>query len=235
MYTNEITQTDGPSEYPVFSTVMVEHVDTSAVAGDLNPVPALDDVDLPSDPITLDAPETEENGPPEPGPLGKVDPDGLIGSGTPAFILAIHAIDPPIGFDEELVSSGPGDHDAFDSVIGFTIRESGAYDDVEVPVFPIDDALGVRTRIPEGQVFPPNPTGDTEVVAQLWTPIVEEPPASVTEEEPVEPELPEISPTPWEFLVKILELEGEPIRDGATVTALDQNPDVDPITSAELD
>jgi hypothetical protein len=188
MHTNQIVQTEPTDEYPVYSTVTV---DTSAIAEDLNP-------------FTGPSGELLPNG---------VDPDGLVGTGTDVFILAIQARDPPIGGGVGTDSSGPGDLDYFDSVIGMSIRNSGRYTDIEVPIYPIDGVGTARNRVPEGGTFPPNPTGETDVIAQLWTPT---------------PLAEDVKITPFGIGVEILTIDGESIRDEATITTLDQNDAVDP-------
>lgn len=195
MHTNQIAQIEPSDDYPIYSTVTVETVDTTDVAEDLNPFPG---------------------SPGELLPEG-VDPNGLVGSGTDVFVLAIQALDPPIGGGVGTGSSGPGDPDFFDSVIGMTVRSSGQYTDVEVPIYPIDGVSTARNRVPEGGTFPPNPMGDTTVIAQLWTPV----------------SLGEGKITPFGIGIEILTIDGDPIRDEATITALDQNDTADPFGSID--
>jgi hypothetical protein len=196
MHTNQIAQIEPADEYPVYSTVTVENVDSSDVAGDLNPFP-----DVTSELF----------------PAG-VDPNGLVGSGTGVFILTMQALNPPIGGGVGTGSSGPGDPDFFDSVIGMTIRSSGQYSNVEVPIYPIDGVETAASRVPTGGTFPPNPDGETSVIAQLWTPV---------------PLAEGVKITPFPTGVEILTIDGTPIRDDATITALDQNDAVEPFGSAQ--
>jgi len=70
-----------------------------------------------------------------------------------AFVVGIHAVDPPIG---------SGDPQSRDSLIGFKILATGEYTDIEVPIFPY------RPDIRPGQVFPPTPDGTTEIMGTLW-------------------------------------------------------------------
>jgi hypothetical protein len=70
-----------------------------------------------------------------------------------AFVVGIHAIDPPIG---------SGDPQSRDSLIGFKILETGEYTDIEVPIFPYGPDIG------PAQVFPPTPNGTTEIEGTLW-------------------------------------------------------------------
>lgn len=171
------------------------------------------------------------------------DPDGLVGSEQDAIILAIHAIEPGIGFpggEEEFGVGGPGNPDFFDSAIGFTILEPGEHTDVSVPIFPFDGVESAIGRIPNNGTYPPNPDGVTEVVAQLWTP-------TLSEVEPVDGELPEedrsvVTPSefstqpvlsPYGFNVQLLTVDGQPVRDGATVTDLNQS-DLAPLGQPEL-
>jgi hypothetical protein len=164
------------------------------------------------------------------------DPDGLVGSETDALILAIHAIDPGIGFpdgEEEFGVGGPGNPNFFDSVIGFTILEPGEHTDVSVPIFAFDGVESAIGRIPDDGTYPPNPDGETEVVAQLWTPLI---PEGVDGEDPVllpsefstQPVL-----SPYGFNVQLLTVDGQPVRDGATVTDLNQS-DLAPLGQPEL-
>lgn len=152
--------------------------------------------------------------PPIPGFLPEdADPQNLLPrntdgeGGEPGFIVALHAVDPELG---------AGESDFESSYIGFTVRSPGAYESgIDVPVFDEGRAAfrtGVR-QPPEGgpdvpeaeaELYPPAPRGDTEVVAKLW---------GVPEGEEV--------PQP---LVR----DGEQIRGEATITALDQNPEVPP-------
>lgn len=216
-YTNEpqIAQIEGPDgTYPVYSTVTVEQVDATGVADDLAPlVPTPPDDTAPSDGSDL----TVADEPPVPEfPFpGLVDPYSLLGTGTPVFLLVIHAIDPPIGGGVGAGSDGPGDPDYLDSALGFTIRASGEYENVSVPIFPIDGPVTARDRVPEGGTFPPNPDGDTDVVPQLWT---------FTTDGKITPFGPDI---------EILETDAGPIRDSAAVTALDQKPGLPPLTAGE--
>jgi len=217
MYTTQFEQTGGElPELPVFSTVTVSTVDSSTVDQELNPVPG-DGSFIP--------------------PFA--DPDGLVGSETDALILAIHAIDPGIGFpdgEEGFGVGGPGNPDFFDSAIGFTILEPGEYTDVSVPIFPFDGVETARTRIPDdpdGRTYPPNPNGDTEVVAQLWTPTLldevdGDDPVVVSSEPSTQPVI-----SPYGFNLRLLTVDGEPVRDGATVTELNQS-DLAPLTPADL-
>jgi hypothetical protein len=199
-------------EYPAFSTVNVSTVDSSTVDQDLDPFPG-DGSFIPS----------------------FADPDGLVGSETDALILAIHAIDPGIGFpdgEEEFGVGGPGNPNFFDSVIGFTILEPGEHTDVSVPIFAFDGVESAIGRIPDDGTYPPNPDGETEVVAQLWTPLI---PEGVDGEDPVllpsefstQPVL-----SPYGFNVQLLTVDGEPVRDGATVSELNQS-DLVPLEPTE--
>lgn len=158
--------------------------------------------------------------PPIPGFLPEdADPDDLLPrntngeGGEPGFIVALHAVDPQLG---------AGESDFASSYIGFTVRSPGTYETgpeeefaIEVPVFDEGRAAfrtGVRqppeggSDVPEAEanLYPPAPRGDTEVVAKLW---------GVPEGEEV--------PQP-------LMRDGEQIRGEATITALDQNPEVPP-------
>ncbi|WP_254838364.1 hypothetical protein [Natronomonas marina] len=135
-----------------------------------------------------------------------VDPEHLHGSDTPAFVVAIHAVDPPVG---------SGSPDDFSSVIGFRIREKGTYtEEFEVPIFPFTLLNGnvkrPNDRAPPGGTYPPNPDGDTEVVARLW---------GVTAE-PI--------PDSGEFTRAFGPLSDDP-GDSARITSLDRNPSLLPI------
>ena len=215
MYTTQPEQIEQPEtpEYPVFSTVNVSTVDSSTVDQDLDPFPGAGSF-IPS----------------------FADPDGLVGSETDALILAIHAIDPGIGFpggEEEFGVGGPGNPNFFDSVIGFTILEPGEHTDVSVPIFAFDGVESAIGRIPEGGTYPPNPDRETEVVAQLWTPLI---PEGVDGEDPVlvpsefstQPVL-----SPYGFNMQLLTVDGQPVRDGATVTDLNQS-DLAPLGQPEF-
>lgn len=221
MYTTEPRQVDEPDvEFPVFSTVNVSTVDSGDVEQELGPFPP---VEFPSS-----------------FPLSAVDPGGIVGTDTDAVVVAVHAIDPGIGFPILEPSDGvggPGNPEFFDSAIGFTVLEPGAYTDVEVPIFPFDGVGTARGRIPgvailddetatPAETYPPNPDGETEVLAQLWTPAPEGAEAI----------------TPYGFDIRLLTVDGEPARDGATVTALDQTggevqpiQPVPPISAASAD
>jgi hypothetical protein len=74
------------------------------------------------------------------------------------FAVGIHAVDPAIG---------SGDATNLDSLIGLKILEPGSYTDVEVPIFPAV-VFPELTDIQQGQTFPPNPNGETEVRAAIW-------------------------------------------------------------------
>lgn len=163
------------------------------------------------------------------------DPDGLVGSEQDAIILAIHAIEPGIGFpggEEEFGVGGPGNPNFFDSVIGFTILEPGEHTDVSVPIFPFDGVESAIGRIPNNGTYPPNPDGATEVVAQLWTPLIPEgvdgeDPVLVPSESSTQPVL-----SPYGFNMRLLTVDGQPVRDGATVTDLNQS-DLAPLEPTE--
>jgi hypothetical protein len=81
-----------------------------------------------------------------------LDPDNFS-TDVDAFVVGIHAVDPPIG---------SGDPQSRDSLIGFKILATGEYTDIEVPIFPY------RPDIRPGQVFPPTPDGTTEIEGTLW-------------------------------------------------------------------
>ena len=76
----------------------------------------------------------------------------------PVFAVGIHAVGPAIG---------SGDATNLDSLIGLKILEPGTYTDVEVPIFPAV-VFPELTDIQQGQTFPPNPNGETEVRAAIW-------------------------------------------------------------------
>jgi hypothetical protein len=213
MYTTQPEQIEQlePPEFPVFSTVNVSTVDSGNVDQELDPFPGAGSF-VPS----------------------FADPDGLVGSAQDAIILAIHATDPGIGFpdvEEEFGFGGPGNPDFFDSAIGFTILEPGEHTDVSVPIFAFDGVETAIGRIPEGGTYPPNPNGETEVVAQLWTPALPEEvdnPVLLPSEFSTQP-----VPSPYGFDVQLLTVDGQPVRDGATVTDLNQS-DLDPLGQPEL-
>lgn len=71
----------------------------------------------------------------------------------PAFVVGIHAVDPPIG---------SGDPQSLDSLIGLKILPTGEFQDIEVPIFLY------RPDIRPGQVFPPTPNGTTTIEGTLW-------------------------------------------------------------------
>lgn len=207
MYTTHPKQIE--SDFPVFSTVNVSAIDASNVEQALAPVPDVEGLIPPY-----------------------ADPDRIVGRETDALILAIHAIDPGIGFpngNEGAGIGGPGNPNFFDSVIGFTVLEPGAHTDISVPIFAFDGAETARGRIPEGETYPPNPNGETEVVAQLWTPM----PLEEVDEGGADGATSDVTTqraiTPYPFLVQYLTVDGEPVRDSATVSGLDQNPDQDPL------
>jgi hypothetical protein len=118
---------EGP---PIFSTVTVAEVSFTGETG----------------PVQAEAIPSFAYGP-------GLDPDNFSTGGenpTDAFVVALHAVDPP---------KGSGNPEQQDSIIGFKILETGEYEDIEVPVFPYELLEGV---------FPPNPTGDTTIVGTLW-------------------------------------------------------------------
>jgi hypothetical protein len=86
-----------------------------------------------------------------------LDPENFTTGGSlspiDAFVVGIHAVDPPVG---------SGDPQSRDSLIGFKILETGEYTDIEVPIFPY------RPDIGPAQVFPPTPNGTTTIEGTLW-------------------------------------------------------------------
>jgi hypothetical protein len=99
---------------------------------------------------------------------------------------------------------GTGDATNLDSLIGLRVLSTGTYTDLEVPIFPVT-SFPELTDIGSGQTFPPNPDGETEVRAAIWDRLSPSgPPAPVGPVAPVA------------------------VSDPATITALDQNPNLDP-------
>jgi len=86
-----------------------------------------------------------------------LDPENFTTGGSlspiDAFVVGIHAVDPPVG---------SGDPQSRDSLIGFKILETGEYTAIEVPIFPY------RPDIRTAQVFPPTPNGTTRIEGTLW-------------------------------------------------------------------
>jgi hypothetical protein len=93
-----------------------------------------------------------------PGPaVESLGPDFDFFDGS-VFAVGVHAVEPDIG------SGSAGN---LDSLIGLKILEPGTYTDVTVPIFPVTSFPDL-TDIEPGQIFPPNPDGETEVQAAIW-------------------------------------------------------------------
>jgi len=95
----------------------------------------------------------------------------LGGGGTEVFVIGIHSVDPgTAGIGSSLVGK-------IDSLIGIKILETGSYSNVEVPIYPINDATVVRVfeenddRVAESQQFPPIGTGlgGPDIQAAIYT------------------------------------------------------------------
>jgi hypothetical protein len=95
----------------------------------------------------------------------------LDGGGTEVFVIGIHSVDPgTAGIGSSLVGK-------IDSLIGIKILETGSYSNVEVPIYPINDATVVRVfeenddRVAESQQFPPIGTGlgGPDIQAAIYT------------------------------------------------------------------
>jgi hypothetical protein len=151
------------------------------------------------------------------GPPGEVTPEpgdseGLIAEPTdgevpvssePAFVIAVHAVNPTVGSPEGDPATAPS------TIIGLQVRAEDSYEDIEVPIFPTLQVFGPNldpdgSILQPGQTFPPNPDGDTEVAVTLWQ--------FVGSELGLQP--------------KPITVDGNPIQDSAIVTALDQNESV---------
>jgi hypothetical protein len=189
-------------EIPVYSTVTVERVEYQDENDELVSPPIADGLEIP-DPL---------------------DPEGAVADGDPALLVAVHAPeiapDDPDDFDEigdpvepmagstedtALVEAEDDGAPSRETIIGGVYLPPGVYDDIEVPILP--PAAGEIVFLDE--VFPPNPNGDTDVVVQAW---------GLTAADSGD-----------DILQQPLSLDGEPLRDSATVSDLDRNPDRAPI------
>jgi hypothetical protein len=124
----------------------------------------------------------------------------------PVFAVGIHAVDPAIG---------SGDATNLDSLIGLRVLSTGTYTDLEVPIFP---AVGFPelTDIQQGQTFPPNPDGETEVLAAIWT--------ALSPQGLDESDLPDNADDPRQIDDPLELVEPVAVSDSATISELDQNP-----------
>lgn len=82
-----------------------------------------------------------------------VDPEGIVGGTRDGFLIGIHATDPPVGTGDTSLRS----------LIGLTVRPTGEFEDVPVPIIPN------LTEIQDGQTMPPKPENDGAIlVAKVW-------------------------------------------------------------------
>lgn len=99
-----------------------------------------------TDPIDLDSPYGEF-----------IVPDFAreVDLAEPAFVVGIHAVNPAIGSEEGAMD--------LESLIGYKILGPGTHTDVEVAIFPTP-----FTNLEAGQVFPPAPDSEAEIVGAVW-------------------------------------------------------------------